>query len=193
MNLRLRSFLLLACFWLAGCPSYSVNPLYTDQDAVEEPALEGTWMGTDPGDTVEITFRKSGNHAYTFSAYVASIKIRQNYNVNLVRLEEKLFMDIEYDEETVDGVKVDEPIGMLPMHAIMKVKISGDDLAFASLDDEAIKEPVVGRPQLKHQLYGGSVLVTAETEDLRRYISVHADDGFSDFGHLKRVGKAPHP
>jgi hypothetical protein len=195
MKLRWLAVLLLACFALCGCPCYSLYPLYTEQDAVAEPALEGTWMGTDTDEKGEITFCKSKDGGYEFSVFDPSTKIKGSYDAKLVRLGGELFMDVQNEEETVDGVNIDQPIGMLPMHAIIKVKISKDDLAIAGMEDDAIKKPnASGASQLKHELVNRGLfqvlLITADTGDLRRWVAAHAEDGFGEFGHLKRAAKA---
>ena len=194
MKLRWLTILVLACFGWGGCPCYSLHPLYTEQDSEAEPALEGTWMNTDTDHKDEVTFCKSKTGGYELSAFDPGTKIKQTFDAKLVRLAGKLFMDVQYQEETVNGVNVDSPVGVLPMHAIMKVEISGDDLAIADLEDDAIKKPHgSGRSKLKHELMNPGLsqmlLVTADTKDLRRYVAAHADDGFSDVGHLKRVVK----
>jgi hypothetical protein len=194
MRLRWLAFFLLGSFWLGGCPSYSLRPLYTKADAVTEPALEGTWMSADPQEKGEITFCKSQIGGYELSVFDPDTKIRQTYDGNLVRLGGELFMDIEFAEETLHGVNVDSPMGVLPTHEIMKLRISGDELAFAWLEDDAIQKPKEsGGSPLKYQLVNPGLfqrlLITADTEDLRRYVAAHADAGFTDFGRLKRVGK----
>jgi len=185
-------FLLIACLSLIGCPSYSVHPLYTDQDAVVEPALEGTWSDPDSDDKEGIVFRKSGDRKYTLSVFHPDTKVKENYEVHLVRLGDQMFMDIIADDQTVGNAKLDGPMGVIPTHLIWRVKISGDDLAYATLEDEAIrKQSAAGGAALNYQMVGDRVLVTTPTDALRGYISAHSQDAFSKMDHLKRIGKAP--
>ncbi len=193
LRLLLRLVFVVVCLPLIGCPSYSLHPLCTDQDAVVEPALEGTWLGTDPGDKGEITFKKVGEHEYSAASFDADPKVIQTYKIHLVRLGGQLFMDYIADEQTIAGAKLDNPPGVIATHMIMKVKVSGDDLAYATLEDDAIRKqnPTGGGP-LDYQITDeGAVLVTAQTDTLRRYISAHTDDTFSSFDHLKRKVNAP--
>lgn len=183
--------LILACFFLIGCPSYSVHPLYTDQDAVMESALEGTWSGPDPSDKEEIVLRKSGAHEYELAVFHPDTKLGETYKVRLVRLEGQLFMDLIANDQTIAGKNLEGPMGVFAMHVILKVKISGDDWAYATLEDDAIKKHSAsnGVP-LEYQIADGGVLVTAQTELLRRYISTQTEV-FSEFEHLKRKGNPP--
>ena len=185
MKARLAVFVVF-CLPLCACPSYSSHPLYTDEDAVVEPALEGTWS-IDPDDNVELLFEKSGDAEYSLSISCPDPKTIQNYKVHLVRLQGQLFMDLIFEDQTVEGTKVEEPVGAFHAHLILKVNISGDDLAYAALEDDAIRRPIIpGSTPLDYDEADGGLLVTAQTDALRDYISAHAEDGFSDFEHLKR-------
>jgi hypothetical protein len=184
-------FLIFVCSFLIGCPSYSLHPLYTDQDAVVEPALEGTWSGPDPGDKEGIVFRKAGDHEYELAVFHPDTKVSETYKVHLVRLEGQLFMDLIANDQTIAGKTLEGPMGVFAMHVVLKVKISGDDWAYATLEDDAIRKQSAsdGAP-LEYQMADGSVLVTAQTEPLRHYVSTHTEGAFSKFEHLKRRGKA---
>ena len=75
---------------------------------------------------------------------------------------------------------------------IAKVKVTEDDLAYTTLEEDKIREQnPTGGALLDYQITDRDVLVTAQTDALRRYISAHAEDAFSKFEHLKRKGKAP--
>lgn len=196
MKLRLLLFpvFILACLLLIGCPAYSVHPLYNDQDAVVEPALEGTWVDPDPDDKEEMTFKKAGDGEYSRAVFHPDTKVSQTYKVHLVRLGGQLFMDLIANDQTVDGAKLDDWFGAIPTHVIEKVKISGDDLAWAPLEDDAIKkQSTAGGAPLDYQTIGNDMLVTAPTDVLRRYISAHDETVFSDFEHLKRKVKTVQP
>lgn len=188
MKLWLLLLLIFGCFLLTGCPSYSLYPLYTDQDAVVVPALEGTWV--DPGSDVKdgVTFQKSGDHGYAMIVDDPSTKFRQTYDVRLVRLGDRLFMDIAWSGQTLNGANLDPPIGVFATHEILKVEILEDDLAYATLEDDAIKKLSGVRGNfLEYRTPGeGALLVTASTDELRRYVAAHAGDVFSSFEHRKK-------
>ena len=67
--------IVFACLLLVGCPSYSLYPLSTDQDAVSEPALEGTWSSSEGSDKKEIVFQKSSDHEYDLTAFHPDAKV----------------------------------------------------------------------------------------------------------------------
>jgi hypothetical protein len=173
------------CLVFSGCPAYSVHPLYTDQDATVEPALEGTWIDSSDHET-ELRFQQSGTHEYTLVVSDPHSRIEQNYRVKLVRLGDQLFVDLAFEDQALNGAQIDDPIGVLPTHAIAKVNISGDDLAYATLEDEPVQKQDTRGTGLEQINTDGGPLVTAQTEALRRYVSAHADDAFSDWNHLTR-------
>lgn len=186
MKARFLAVFIVLCLPLCACPSYSLHPLYTDEDAVVEPALEGTWS-SDSDDNVELLFEKSGDDEYSLSISCADPKVLQNYKVHLVRLQGQLFMDLIFENQTVKGATVEEPVGAFHAHLIVKVNISGDDLAYAVLQDDAIRKPIIpGSAPLDYDHADEGLLVTAQTDALRDYVSAHSEDGFSDFEYLKR-------
>lgn len=177
--------LALVCLVLSGCPAYSVHPLYTDQDAVVEPNLEGTWVG-DSDDKSELHFKQSDAHQYSLVVSDPNSGSEQNYQVNLVRLDDQLFMDMVFKDQTVNGTKIDDPFGVISYHVIAKVNVAGDDLAYAMLEDEPIQKQNPRGTRLRHVTTEEGLLVTANTEALRLYVSAHVDDGFCDWEHLSR-------
>ena len=180
------------CLILSGCAPSSVHPLYTADDAVVEPALEGTWIDADKPDDSPILLEKSGDHQYTMSISVPDKKVVQEFDVNLVRLGNELYMDIAFSDQTVDGTKLELPLGAFPTQEIVKIRIIGNDLAYATLDSEQIqKQNQWDSLPLALADTDHGPLITAPTADLRHYITIHADDVFGDFSHLTR--QAPQP
>ena len=180
------------CLILSGCAPSSVHPLYTADDAVVEPALEGTWVDADKPDDGPIVLKKSGDHAYTMTIADPDTKLVQEFDVNLVRLGNELYMDIAFSDQTVDGTKLELPLGAFPTQEIVKIRIIGNDLAYATLDSEQIqKQNQWDSLPLALADTDHGPLITAPTADLRHYITIHADDVFGDFSHLTR--KAPQP
>lgn len=184
----------LVCLVLSGCGPNSVHPLYTSDDAVVEPALEGTWIEAGKEDESEFNLQKSGAHEYTLAISSPDNKFVQNYEVNFVRLGDQLYMDMEFKDQAIDGAKLDLPLGAFPAHVIVKLRVAGDDLAYATLDKGEIdKQNQWDSLPLAFVDTDGATLISAPTADLRHYISVHADDVFSDFEHLTRKRDTPQP
>ena len=85
------------------------------------------------------------------------------------------------------------PIGMIAAHMVVKLNVTKDDLNWATMEDDALKnvsktdasaeKPAVG----KLEYDSDDALVLADTETLRRYVTAHATDGFSEGDHWHRM------
>lgn len=182
----------LVSLFLAGCPTSNLYPLYTDKDADLEPALVGTWV--EKGDTPQkgsVSFEKESGNSYTMTVSDPVAKGTDKYEVHLVRLGGNLFADLCFSNRArKDGKSnFDLPIGMVPLHTILKLKVNGDDLSWSTMEDDPItKNHATGAPPLAYlETNGEGVVVTSGTEPLRKYVSAHAADGFSDIVHWQRV------
>lgn len=223
MNKKLLVFFaLLAC--LTGCvPVDSLNPLYTDKDAVFDESLLGSWVGPDTGDdgVLEIMARdQDGKRSYLL---VMTDKDKDSngykktvYHANLVKLNEHLFLDVV--QETLDTrpstyslrvktgkngatiepalLKLGEaaylefqngaPDGKVGAHLrrahwIMRLAKKGNDLRLDWADDDDFRKAVEkGTMKLPSMLLGEGknkdVVITASTEELRKFVAEHADD-----------------
>jgi hypothetical protein len=87
---------------------------------------------TAPSDKEVISFWKSDGHEYRLSVFHPDTKVKENYLVHLVRLEDQMYMDIISDDQMIGDAKLDAPLGVIPTHVILNVKISGDHLPFAA-------------------------------------------------------------
>lgn len=185
-------FATLVCLILSGCAPSSIHPLYTADDAVVEPALEGTWIDADKPADSPILLEKSGAHQYTMSIVDPDKKLVQKFDVNLVRLGNQLYMDIAFSDQTVDGDKLELPLGAISTHEIVKVRVIGDDLGYATLSsDEIKKQNQWDSLPLAFADPDQGMLITGPTADLRHYIMIHADDVFGDFNHFTRKPPLP--
>jgi hypothetical protein len=176
---------------LTGCSAvYSVHPLYTSEDAVEVPAIEGAWISHgDSGNNDSIfLIQKADTGKYNLVIAGTKSKVMQLYEVHLVRLDDQLFMDLQFTSQEVDRVEAGDPLGTLPHHVIAKIEVSDDDLAYAPLDLDEIQKVNEGAYlPLDYVKADDVMLVTAPTEVLRQYIADYADRVFPNFDHLTRM------
>lgn len=187
MQARSLPLISLLCLVLTGCSAYTAHPLYTDQDAVLEPVLVGTWVPTDDSDKGELRVQRLGDHQYTLDVSTPEENSVQTYVVTLVRLGGHLFADMIFDSETVAGKKIESPIGAVPMHVIVRIEVAGDQLSYATLDSDAVEKqnPQEATP-LKLLTASEGLIITDETDVLRSYVTAHTLDRFSEVDHLKR-------
>lgn len=184
--------LLLACLGvcslaLTGCKAvYTVNPLYTNEDAVEEPALEGVWTGGD-NDHTQLCIQRSDGHAYSLIVSEPDSKITQIFQINLVQLDHQLYADMVFQKQTVDRTEAELPLGTITNHVILKLDVADDDLAYSILDYSVIRGlDKEGYPPLDFLDGDEVLLLTTSTDDLRQYITVYGDHLFTDSDHYTR-------
>ena len=172
---------------MSGCSvAYSVHPLNTKEDAVEEPALQGVWT-TGKDDDGDLCIQKSDGHAYSMIMFDPASKLTEIYEINLVRLNDRLFADIVFDQQAVDRTKFETPLGTLTNHVIVKLDIAEDDITYFPLDSRAIRNlSQEGYPPLGFLEVNEGILLTTSTDDLRLYLSLYPDRVFTDSEHYKR-------
>ena len=190
------------CSLVPGCKSvYSAHPLYTAEDAVEEPSLVGEWRSDrNPEDGFCI---EKGEGA-TYSLIVSSVdsqtrggeattpghgepekpsKVVEAYKIRLVSLDNQLFADMTAGSQLVDGTEVEAPAGAIYHHVIIKLEVIGTDLDYWLLDTDALREANEnGYAPLTYVAVDDSVLLTESTEELRWAVSRYADRLFLEQG-----------
>jgi hypothetical protein len=171
---------------LFGCDC-SVNPLYTDKDDVNEPALAGVWNEVN-GDG-QLCVQKRDGKGYDLIVSDRTKKV-ETYQLTLVRLNEQLFADLMADKQFVGGSEVDLPVGALQHHAIVKLDVSKNDVRYASLDPDAVKHynsegnaPLAYFTMMDHD---HSMLLTSSTDDLRRILPLYSGQLFTGNDHYTR-------
>jgi hypothetical protein len=145
-------------------------------------------------DKTELHIEKADGYEYNMVVSSPDSKIVQAYKVHLVRLEDQLFVDLVLKSQAVCRTEVEEPLGGVSHHVIAKVEITNDELAYSELDSDSIQEQNMGEYfPLEHVNTDGLLLITSQTEALRKYISIHADHLFSDYEHLVRKSEIARP
>jgi len=175
---------------LAGCaPEASLNPLFTENDVVFDPALVGTWRGMDRKDESNAgkpvwAFGKSGENAY--SLVVTADGKRTDYKAHLVKVGQYLFFDALPDPP--DGAFGDY-LYLVPTHVFGRIWMEGGTARIAFLDDEWTKKMVdENRLRIAHTRVEDAVVLTAATKDLQRFVLKYADNeqAFSTSVELRR-------
>ncbi len=174
----------LLCAGLAGCSTYTVHPLYTVEDSIVEPAVEGTWVSDDK---TEFHVAKASANEYSLEVAPADSEVLQHYTVHLVRLGDQLFADMIFESQTLDGTKLDDAAGLVPAHVILKLNLDANKLGYATLDKDAIVSQIAGDTQPMEKLMVENVLLlTAPTEVLRSYVSAQAETVFTQTDYMTK-------
>lgn len=193
MKKPLLGLAILASVFLAGCPVSDLHPLYNSSDNVLEPLLVGKWIPPDSGDKGYIAFEKSSGSGYTMILSDPDTGLTDRYDFQLVRLGGNLFADLHFSTRTHADKNVDMPIGVIATHMVVKLTVTQDDLGWATMDDDALKNVLKNDAPSEKSGVGNMAydsddsLVMAGTETLRRYVTAHATDGFSEGDHWRRA------
>jgi hypothetical protein len=190
--------LYLSVLVLAGCePQHSLYPLYKDDDTAADDRLIGIWqpVGADGLDKEQRwTFVHSKqNKSYDVTLGAVGQKGGFVAKVRLVGLGNYTFVDCSGDFERINpGGDLIElmPYPALPTHMIGRVWLDKDSLRLHFLKDEWVKNQAqAGTLTLAHLDMDGDPLLSATTDELRKFMLGHADDAdaLSENYELQRV------
>lgn len=186
--------LLLPCFAIlslafSGCSAiYSIHPLNTSDDAVEEPALEGTWAPANQADDPPLCIQKMNDQVYGLVISDPDTKAAYLYSVNLVQIDSHLFANLFANGQMFDGKEVDPPFGMVAHNIILKLDVDDSGLNWSVLSPDAIEEQnkSASTPLSSIALSNDETLLTSSSDDLRQYISIYSDQIFGAQHHYIR-------
>jgi hypothetical protein len=155
------------CIFLAGCPTRSLSPLFTQDDISFNAELIGTWKNVKDPDV--LTIQKSGDKGYT-------IIVREkngdssSFKMELGRLGGYWFMDSQ------SAAKYDD-YHVLPTHMIWRLWLANDTMRIASLEGDWLKQMIDARQlDIQHAVQNGDIVLTASTEELQKFVLQYADN-----------------
>jgi len=199
-NLALAALFFVIVFSLNGCaPVKSLLPLYTDSDSFLDSNLVGEWRiapekseehssGSD--DDRRWFFERTKDHV---SYECTQFELGRNGNVHsvvtLVRLGDALFADFGPGPSFPEGPQ-DVSYPRVVAHAIARVWIDKNEIRVRFLDAKWVWEQIhAGKFPLSYVDVPTDTVLTSSTEELRKFVSAHADDteAFSDAYRLVRV------
>lgn len=181
MNTQQRALLagaVLALAVLSGCWTYSLHPLYGDDDPnlTYEPALEGTWKSAD-GDVCLIITGESKSQEYSVQL-VPDDKSKADsdrqkdsdstYTGRLVQVATERFLDVVRSGDGMPGV--------IRAHTLFKVSIEKDSLSLSPLNDDWLCSATEDEQAALGQCIRGDFILTASTAVLQDFIRDHRDD-----------------
>lgn len=192
--------LVTAVFLAAGCqPADCVYPLYKATDTDFDDRLLGIWQPAQADASDEekqerwsFVHSKEANF-YDFKLGAVGKKGGLIAKVHIVLIGGNLFVDFHGDfDRAFDDQQPDNltPLPGIPTHGIGRIWIEQDSLRIHFLKDDWVKDQAkAGTLMLAHLDLEGSPLVTATTDELRKFMQAHADDAeaLSENYELKRV------
>lgn len=173
-----------ACCWslmgltiFAGCVP-SLNPVYTDETVVFEPALIGDWR--QPDSKARWEFDKADARSYRL-VYTDDQGQQGRFIGRLARLEGELFLDL-YPEDPQFDASGFYKFHLVPIHTIYRVRTTQPKLELAAIDFKWLDEYLTSHPQeIEFATFSGRKLITAQTAAVQKFVVAHKDHFTSDF------------
>jgi len=162
---------------LAGCVP-SIHPLYTDEDLLLDPALQGSWE--DDGGDVWL-FEQEIENGYRLTITDDGIPAR--FEARLLQLGSYRFLDLYPEEPPLESEFL--KWHLLPVHTFYRFSLEGDGIHLVGLDEDWLEEMIdCGQIDIKHERVDGTLVLTAATKDLQALVLEYADDqdAFRDSG-----------
>lgn len=182
------ALLAAAVLLLGGCsPIKCLFPLYTDADKLFDGNLIGEWRiardnnhnedGTGTNENERWVFRKTQDHlSYDCTQLELGKKGVVWSTVKLVKLGDVLFADFEPGPAFPEGPQ-DLSYPTIDAHAIARIWLDKDELRIRFLDEKwAWKQIHESKFTLSHVEAPTALVVTATTQELRKFAAEHADD-----------------
>ncbi|MDB6018301.1 MAG: hypothetical protein JWR19_2790 [Pedosphaera sp.] len=153
----------------------SVNPFYTEKDVVFDPRLTGEWQTQEKNKTPEVwKFENVTNTCYHLTITDKDGK-QGEFEAHLLKLKQEHFLDIipadcKYATNQADLVAA----SMFPGHLLLRVPQLAPELKLAFFDFDWLEKYLKANPQaLAHRHEDKSILLTAGTRDLQRFVLKH--------------------
>jgi hypothetical protein len=192
MKKRNQIALIATTLLLAACAACipSLNPFYTSKDVVFEDRLLGEWQEKDKPQDPEIwKFEKGDPKAYKLLVTEEKGK-HGEFNAHLFKLKEHYFLDLiptgcDYATNQADLVA----FSMFAGHLLAHVAQLQPQLKIAFFDFDWLHKQLTNNPSLlDHHREGDSIVLTASTRDLQRFVLKHLGPGelFDKPGELVR-------
>jgi hypothetical protein len=161
---------------LSGCWTFSLHPLYGDDDPnlAYDPALEGTWKSESSesisitGDSNSQTYQLEWVRANSSDATRPDNDFGFTYSGRLIQLGAERFLDAV---PKGDGIA-----GAIPAHNIFKVSVHGDALVLSPLNVDWLCSAAQADQAALGQCIDGDFILTAPTDVLQEFVREHSDD-----------------
>jgi len=170
---------------LGGCvPVISLHQLYTEEDIVFEEELTGVWVDDpkNPKTTWEFSRAEAKEKAYKL-VYSDKEGKKGSFVVHLVKLENKLFLDIlpnQFPSEQQEWEKMKWGYNFfffVPAHTFIKIDSIEPQLKMRRTINDEMKELFKEEPNaVKHELVEDEIILTASTKELQAFVLKYAYD-----------------
>lgn len=177
---------IIAAF-LGGClPVASIHCLYTEENAVFEEKLLGTWVQDPNSPKTTWEFTRDGeepNNVYKL-IFTDEEGKKGSFTAAMVKLKDKLFLDAFPDElpwdPKGDPNKLEWPYNalfMIPVDTFLKIDSIEPQLKLKLTNEDELKKLLKDEPNaVNHAIIENRLILTASTKELQAFVLKYADD-----------------
>ena len=181
-------YLVILVLGTSSCTVFSVHPLYDDASTVTDNRLQGTWMDSEDSSTF-VNIEPAGNF-YKLTRWEKEDTIW--YEAHYLKIDNSFYMDLY----PLKGMPFDIDEMMMknyfPVHSFLKLDLKNDSVVVRLFDEEKLIHLFKqNRIRLRHELMDDYVLITASTDDLRKFIDKYSasEDVFENPSTFLKIKK----
>jgi hypothetical protein len=178
------TFILIIVLFASSCVP-SMNPLYTDADLTMDPTLVGTWIDKETGETW--TFSNCEKLKYAV-AHVDSDGRKSEYDARLVKLEDKLFLDIVPIKSGSAQNEFHQGLSFAT-HTFVHIVAAQSTVQISYMEPRWLKDFLAENSNaIRHEKINGDILLTSSPKETQRFILAHLNtrEAFSTPTELSR-------
>src|SRR5215211_7242181 len=156
-------FLTIAIFTSSCVPS--LNPLYTEADLTADPTLVGMWIETETGETW--TFSNCEKYKYSV-VHVDSDRRKSEYDARLLKLEDKLFLDLVSTKSAANQNEFHEGLSFAT-HTFVHVVSTQSTVQISYMEPRWLKDFLSENPNaIRHEKINGEIVLTSSTKETQK-------------------------
>ena len=171
---------------VAGCIP-SLNPAYKEENLVYKSQFVGVW--SQPNAKAKWNFAKRGDKSYTLS-YQDEEGRQGRFIGHLANIEETLFLDL-FPEDTNGAANGFYKFHLVPIHTIYLVRETESGLKLAAIDYKWLDKYLAEHgDEIATATFDGRKLITAQTEDVQKFLVKHKEEFRGDFNLVREPAAA---
>jgi len=177
MNVKPLSWTLPLLVAMVGCIP-SLNPIFTNDNLVFDPAFVGLWKQPDSPATWNFTqFDEKSYHL----VYSDNEGRQGRFLARLADVQGTLFLDL-FPAEIESNANSFYKFHLVPIHTVYLVNRTGPEMELAAIDFQWLQTYLGEHPEaIEHATYDGRKLITASTADLQDFVLRHKERFTGEF------------
>ncbi len=159
---------------LAACVP-SLQPFYSQNDIVFDPALVGSWSQDNSSESWK--YEKNGEKSYTLT-YTDKNGQEGRFEATLFNLGEHRFLDLFPEGDSLEASETPSfyRFHLMPLHTVARVDSVGPTLVMAFMSPKWLEKKLEEDPgALEHREVRNRTIITAPTDELRAFVKEHAE------------------